>query len=69
VCGTWLTRSCRHEAFSLTPPAVHRGQPDSADAGEAASERFYLSLDDAPIRLKLCWRTTRTEKQESADGQ
>jgi hypothetical protein len=69
VCGTWLTRSCRHEAFSLTPPDVHRGQPEAAQAGDAASESFYLSIDDAPIRLTLCWRTARPEKRESADGQ
>jgi len=55
MCGTWLTRACRHDAFSLMPPRVDRGQPDLATSDDELSERFYLSIDDAPIRLALHW--------------
>jgi hypothetical protein len=54
MCGTGLTRACRHDAFSLMPPRVDRGQPDLG-ASDGVSEQFYLSIDDAPIRLALHW--------------
>jgi CheY-specific phosphatase CheX len=68
TCGSWLTRARRHEAFSLTAPRVHRGQSHGAEPGDAASEQFYLSIDDAPIRLELIWETAVPYGGESADG-
>ncbi len=44
VCGTWLTRAFRHEAFSLKPPLVLRADPDSAEADDAL-DRAVLSVD------------------------
>jgi len=55
VCGTWLTRSCREQAFTLTPPRVLRQRPHAAEPCGTGCERMYLSLDDAPIRLQLQW--------------
>lgn len=60
MCGTWLTRACQHEAFTLTPPRVLRGGPDRAMGGEpddAESTSFYLAIDDTPIRLEIGWST------------
>jgi hypothetical protein len=55
VCGTWLTRSCREQAFTLTPPRVLRQRPHAAEPCDTGCERMYLSLDDEPIRLQLQW--------------
>jgi hypothetical protein len=55
VCGTWLTRACRHETFSLEPPQVRRGQPDPAAAANAVSR--YLSIDETPVRVALSSNT------------
>jgi len=56
VCGDWLTRASRHEAFSLTIPRVHPGPPDNNQPGAAAaSEHVYLSIDDVPIRVQIQW--------------
>jgi hypothetical protein len=68
MCGTWLTRARRHEAFSLSAPLVHRGQTQGTNAGDGASERFYLSIDDAPIRLELHWDTAEPRREERAHG-
>jgi hypothetical protein len=60
MCGTWLTRACRHNAFNLTPPCVRRGGPDRATGGvtgEVDSASFYLAIDDTPIRLEIDWGT------------
>jgi len=67
MCGTWLTRARRYDAFSLTPPTVHRGAPQGAGV-DAASELFYLSIDEAPIRLAIDWGVVPPPSQERADG-
>jgi hypothetical protein len=68
VCGTWLTRSCRHEAFSLTPPRVRRERPGPAQPSGDRCDPFYLSLDDAPIRLEIHWAGSPASSQEPAGG-
>jgi CheY-specific phosphatase CheX len=55
VCGAWLTRASRHEAFSLTAPRVNPGFPDNNQSEAAASEDVYLSIDDVPIRVQIQW--------------
>jgi len=68
MCGTWLTRTRRQDAFSLTPPAVHRGAPQIPGSEDAASELCYLSIDEAPIRLAVQWGIAPPLSQERADG-
>ncbi|MEP7305658.1 MAG: chemotaxis protein CheX [Acidobacteriota bacterium] len=66
MCGTWLTRARRHDAFSLTPPEVHRGAP-RGDRSEDA-ELFYLSIDEAPIRVVVQGGIAPPPNQERADA-
>jgi hypothetical protein len=69
VCGTWLTRACRHEAFNLTPPCVQRGGPDRGTGGvtgDGGSANFYLAIDDTPIRLEIDWGTAAPAVPRSA---
>jgi CheY-specific phosphatase CheX len=68
VCGTWLTRARKQEAFNLTPPQVLRGPPNSTGPGDAGSERFYLSVDDAPIRLEVNWLMKDPSTSTAAAG-
>jgi CheY-specific phosphatase CheX len=68
MCGAWLTRAARHDAFSLMPPQVMRGRPGLATAGSESPERFYLSIDDAAIRLDLYWISTVPPAPEPADA-
>jgi hypothetical protein len=55
VCGAWLTRASRQEAFSLAAPRVGQGPPENHPPGAAASEHVYLSIDDVPIRVQIQW--------------
>jgi hypothetical protein len=66
MCGAWLTRASRHDAFTLTPPQVTRGKPQLATPGSDVPERFYLSIDDAAIRLDLYWIATAPSPPEPA---
>jgi hypothetical protein len=68
MCGTWLTRARRHDAFSLASPRVRRGRPRAAAAGEAPSEPLFLSIDEAPIRLSVQWGAVSPPSEERADG-
>jgi hypothetical protein len=68
VCGTWLTRSCRQEAFVLTPPRVLRLRPIPAAPCDAKCECLYLSLDDVPIRLQLQWAAGSSPGQYSRES-
>jgi hypothetical protein len=58
VCGTWLTRTCRHESFSLTPPRVIAGSAAidlGGESGGSSATTLYLAIDDTPIRLVVAW--------------
>lgn len=69
VCGTWLTRACQHESFSLTPPQVLRSRPDRAthvEPGDAEFTSFYLAIDDTPIRLEIDWGVAAPTAPRSA---
>ena len=70
VCGTWLTRTWKHESFSLAPPCVFHGpdrslavRPDNASPGTV-----YLAIDDTPIRLELLWDDAVPAALEQGDG-
>ena len=67
MCGAWLTRACRWEAFSLTPPRVSRAPQHVASSGDA-SDRCYVSIDDALVQLEIHWEHPDSPSSGCADG-
>jgi putative nucleotidyltransferase with HDIG domain len=65
ICGTWLTRACRRESFTLSPPRVERRAPKPARPADATTQQFYLAIDEAPIRLEVYWGERNPTTQDA----
>jgi len=71
VCGTWLTRTCQHDAFTLMPPLVRFGGPGRharRNTGDDDPARVYLAIDDTPILLEIDWGTAAPNGPGSVPG-
>lgn len=68
VCGTWLTRACRHDAFNLTPPRVQHVAFQRRDGRRDKADTFYLAIEDTPVSLEIEWDTPVTTASTASRG-
>ena len=71
VCGTWLTRTCQHDAFTLMPPIVQCGGPErrvGGSPGDTGPARVYVAIDDTPLLLEIDCGTAAPNGPGSVPG-